>query len=112
VTVKRVVLAVGLAAAILPYFIGLGRTSIVDANEAFYAETPREMIEAGDYINPTFNYEPRFNKPPLSYWIVAGSYEALGISLWSARLPIALGAVESRTVSCRPAFCRRGSACA
>ena len=51
------------------------------------------MIEAGDYVNPTFNYEPRFNKPPLSYWIVAGFYKVFGISVWSARLPIALGAV-------------------
>jgi 4-amino-4-deoxy-L-arabinose transferase-like glycosyltransferase len=90
-TGTRVVLAVALAAAILPYFIGLGTTSIVDANEAYYTETPREMMEAGDCLNPTFNYEPRFNKPPLSYWVVAGFYELFGISLRSARLPIALG---------------------
>ena len=82
-----------LAVAVLPYFINLGATSIIDANEAFYTETPREMIEAGDYLNSTFNYEPRFNKPPLSYWVVAGSYRIFGISLWSARLPTAIGAV-------------------
>jgi 4-amino-4-deoxy-L-arabinose transferase-like glycosyltransferase len=92
-TGTRVMLAAALAAAILPYFIGLGTTSIVDANEAYYTETPREMMEAGDCLNPTFNYEPRFNKPPLSYWVVAGFYELFGISLWSARLPIALGAM-------------------
>ena len=27
--------------AVLPYTLGLGWTSIVDSNEAFYAETPR-----------------------------------------------------------------------
>lgn len=92
-TGKRALLVLALAAAVLPYFVGLGATSIVDANEAYYVETPREMIEAGDYLNPAFNYEPRFNKPPLSYWVVAGFYEAFGTSLWAARVPIALGAL-------------------
>src|SRR3712207_596594 len=80
-----------LALAILPYFIGLGDSSIWDANEALYVETPREMMERGDYVFPTFNYEPRVNKPVLSYWIVAGFYKAFGISVWSERLAIALG---------------------
>jgi 4-amino-4-deoxy-L-arabinose transferase-like glycosyltransferase len=92
-TGTRTVLVLALAAAILPYFVGLGATSIVDANEAYYAETPREMLEAGDCLNPAFNYEPRFNKPPLSYWVVAFFYRMFGVSLWSARLPIALGAM-------------------
>jgi 4-amino-4-deoxy-L-arabinose transferase-like glycosyltransferase len=88
---RRLLLVVLLAAAVVPYFVNLGATSIIDANEAFYSETPREMIEKGDWINSSFNYEPRFNKPPLSYWVVAGFYEAFGVSLGAARLPIALG---------------------
>ena len=56
------------------YFVSLGNSAIWDANEAFYVETPREMLEAHDFLNPTFNYEPRFNKPVLSYWIVAVVY--------------------------------------
>ena len=52
--------------------MSLGNSAIWDANEAFYVETPREMLEAHDFVNPTFNYLPRFNKPVLSYWIVAG----------------------------------------
>ena len=56
-------LIVLLAAAVIPYFVKLDDASIWDANEAFYVETPREMVESGDYINPSFNYEPRFNKP-------------------------------------------------
>jgi 4-amino-4-deoxy-L-arabinose transferase-like glycosyltransferase len=81
-----------LVAAVVPYLLNLGATSIIDANEAFYAETPREMIESGNYISPTFNYEPRLNKPPLSYWVVAGLYRAAGVSLAASRLPIAAGA--------------------
>ena len=90
---RRIVLIVLLVAAVVPYFLNLGATSIIDANEAFYAETPREMIESGDYISPSFNYEPRLNKPPLSYWVVAACYRVAGVSLGASRLPIALGAM-------------------
>ena len=90
---RRLWLFVLLAAAVLPYFIDLGGSSIWDANEAFYVETPREMLQRGDLIGPTFNYQPRFNKPVLSYWIVAVFYKLFGVSVGVQRLPIALGAV-------------------
>src|SRR5829696_2334369 len=75
------------------YFVALGNTAIWDANEAFYVETPREMIEANDFLNPTFNYQPRFNKPVLSYWIVAAGYKAFGVSVTVQRFAIAIGAL-------------------
>ncbi len=87
------VLIVTLALAAAPYFVRLGASSLWDSNEAFYAETPREMIESRDYVNPTFNYRARLNKPPLSYWIVAPFYKTLGVSEASERLPIVLGAM-------------------
>src|SRR6185295_18532157 len=79
--------------AAIPYFTGLGSPSLWDANEAFYTETPREMNESGDLINPTFNYQPRFNKPPLSYWIVALFYKLFGVSASGERLAMALAAM-------------------
>ena len=86
-------LAALLAAVVIPYFLNLGVSSIWDANEAFYAQTPREMIEAGDYVTPSFNFQLRMNKPVLSYWNVAAAYHLFGISEWSERLPIAIGGV-------------------
>jgi 4-amino-4-deoxy-L-arabinose transferase-like glycosyltransferase len=90
---RSLALLVLLIAAILPYFVDLGGSSIWDANEAFYVETPREMLQSGDLISPTFNYLPRLNKPVLSYWIVAAFYKVLGVSIGVQRLPIALGAL-------------------
>src|SRR3954469_17892057 len=84
--------------AVAVYFVALGNSAIWDANEAFYVETPREMIEAHDFVNPTFNYEPRLNKPALSYWIVAGLYKAFGVSVAVQRFGIALRATV--IVSC------------
>jgi 4-amino-4-deoxy-L-arabinose transferase-like glycosyltransferase len=87
------VLIVTLALVLAPYFIRLGASSLWDSNEAFYAEAPREMIESHDYVNPTFNYRPRLNKPPLSYWLVVPFYKLLGTSEAAERLPIVLAAL-------------------
>jgi 4-amino-4-deoxy-L-arabinose transferase-like glycosyltransferase len=82
-----------LALALPVYGLALGANSIWDANEAFYVETPRQMIQSGDYLNPTFNGQPRDNKPVLSYWIVAGFYQAFGESVAVQRAAIACGAL-------------------
>ncbi|HEY3137541.1 MAG TPA: glycosyltransferase family 39 protein [Blastocatellia bacterium] len=86
-------LILALTLALAPYFLRLGASSLWDSNEAFYAETPREMIASGDYVNPTFSYRPRLNKPPLSYWIVVPFYKLFGVSETVERLPIALAAM-------------------
>src|SRR4051812_50061850 len=90
---RRAALFVLLVASILPYFVDLGGSSIWDANEAFYVETPREMLERGDFISPTFNYLPRLNKPVLSYWIVAAFYKVFGVAVGGHRGAAVLRAV-------------------
>ena len=90
---RKTVLMALLVAAALPYFVNLGVSSIWDANEAFYAQTPREMIAAHDYVNPSFNFQLRYNKPVFSYWEVAAAYRVFGVSEWSERLPIAIGGI-------------------
>jgi 4-amino-4-deoxy-L-arabinose transferase-like glycosyltransferase len=82
-----------IAAVALPYFVNLGTSSLWDANESFYAETPREMLESGDYLAPRFNYQPRAQKPPLTYWLILLSYQLLGVSEFAVRLPGALAAL-------------------
>lgn len=78
-----------------PLFVEVTRSTVWDANEAFYAQTPREMVESGDWIHPTFNGRPRVNKPPLSYWLVAVPYTLFGPDLASERLVLALTGVLS-----------------
>ena len=77
----------------IPYFINLGASAIWDGSEAFYAETPREMLASGDWLSPNFNFEPRVNKPPLTYWVVAVSYKIFGVNEFAVRLPGALAAL-------------------
>lgn len=82
-----------LSALSLPYCINLGVSSIWDANEAYYAETPREMLASGDYLAPHFNFEPRTQKPPFTYWAILASYKLLSVNEFAVRLPGAIAAI-------------------
>src|SRR6266550_2785039 len=104
---RKAVLIALLVAAAIPYFVNLGVSSIWDANEAFYAQTPREMLAANDLVNPSFNFQLRYNKPVLSYWEVAAAYSMFGVSERSERLPIALGRLAPRAAAGAPHHHRR-----
>ncbi len=82
-----------LLSLILLYFYKLGFPSIWNPNEAFYAETPREMLEKKEFLTPYFNYEYRFQKPVLMYWLVLPWYTLLGIKETAVRIVSAVAAV-------------------
>ena len=75
------------------FLAGLGRPAIGDSDEAFYAEAGREMVQSGDWLTPHYNYEPRFQKPVLFYWLISATYVAAGIGEAQARLWSALAGV-------------------
>jgi 4-amino-4-deoxy-L-arabinose transferase-like glycosyltransferase len=81
------------ALSALTLFAGLGRPAITDSDEAFYAEAGREMVTGGDWLTPHFNYQNRFQKPILFYWVVSLCYTAAGISEGAARFGSALAGV-------------------
>src|SRR6478735_7628427 len=90
--VHRITLPLILLAA-LAFFAGLGRGAITDADEAFYAEASREMVASGDWITPYYNYEKRFQKPILYYWLTSATYLVTGPTELGARLWAALAGV-------------------
>ena len=67
----------------------MGGLGLTDRDEGSNAEAAREMLETGDWISPTLNYEPRFAKPAFVYWLISGSYNLFGINEFSARFPSA-----------------------
>ena len=77
----------------LTLFLGLGAPAITDSDEAFYAEAAREMVESGDWLTPHFNYEYRWQKPVLYYWLTAATYLVTGPSEFAARFWSALSGV-------------------
>ena len=79
-----------LGICLLTLFAGLGSPAIADSDEAFYAESAREMVESGDWLTPHFNYIYRFEKPVLYYWLAASAYLVAGVGEAAARFPSAL----------------------
>jgi 4-amino-4-deoxy-L-arabinose transferase len=75
------------------FFLGLGRQAITDADEAFYAEASREMVESGDWLTPRFNYQNRWEKPVLYYWLTSATYLVTGSTESAARSWSALSGV-------------------
>jgi 4-amino-4-deoxy-L-arabinose transferase-like glycosyltransferase len=63
------------------------RVPLIDPDEGRYAEIPREMLASGDYVIPHQNGLVYLEKPPLSYWLVAGSFRLFGGTEGAARLP-------------------------
>ena len=90
--VRRSTLPIVLLAA-LSFLAALGRGAISDTDEAFYAEAAREMVESGDWLTPHYNYEPRFQKPVLYYWLTSATFLVTGPTEFSARLWSALAGV-------------------
>jgi 4-amino-4-deoxy-L-arabinose transferase-like glycosyltransferase len=48
------------------------------------------MLRRHDYVTPYINGVRFFDKPPLLYWMAAGSMHLFGIRDWAARLPLAV----------------------
>ncbi len=67
------------------YLVGNDQVSLWDRDEAWYAQTAREMVDRGDYVVPTFNDQPRFRKPVLIYWLIAAAYAVFGDNEFGAR---------------------------
>ncbi len=81
-----------LVGCLVLYFVWLMWVPLTNADEARYVEASREMIESGNYLIPHFNYEPRYQKPILIYWLQTSAMRVFGGSEFAARLPSAVAA--------------------
>ncbi len=83
-----------LAALCLVIFLsGLGNLALTDPDETFYAQTSKEMLEAGDWVTPRIFGEPQYEKPIFHYWLVISSYKIFGVNEFAARFPSAVLAI-------------------
>lgn len=88
-------LALLLGAAGVLFFVGLGRSPLLEPDEGRNAEVAREMLVSGDWITPHFNSFAYLDKPAVYFWMVAASFKTVGISEGAARLPSALMAAAT-----------------
>jgi 4-amino-4-deoxy-L-arabinose transferase-like glycosyltransferase len=93
------VLLLVLACGIALFLWRLGSTGLVDETPPLFAASARAMAETGDWLTPRVNGLPRYDKPPLVYWLMGLGYLVPGQSLWNplgswaASLPSALSSV-------------------
>jgi 4-amino-4-deoxy-L-arabinose transferase-like glycosyltransferase len=84
-----------LLTAVILIFPNLGVPSLWDLDEGNNAEAAREMLDCGNWVVPTFNYQLRVDKPALLYWLQIGAFHLFGINEFAARLPSALAALAT-----------------
>jgi 4-amino-4-deoxy-L-arabinose transferase-like glycosyltransferase len=65
--------------------------------EGRYASVAWEMLRSGNWLVPTQDGLPFFDKPPLYYWLTAMSMEIFGTNAAAARLAPLLGAMLGGT---------------
>ncbi len=71
----------------------LSPPSLMDDVDAVQAQIARNMFASGDWVTARLDGVAYLEKPPLFYWMIAGSYRLFGVHDWAARLPVALSAI-------------------
>ncbi|CCQ57721.1 ArnT family glycosyltransferase [Crocosphaera watsonii] len=77
----------------IAFLVNLGSIGLMDKTEPMFVEAARQMVITGDWVTPYWNGETRFDKPPLTYWLVGLSFKLFGLNEWGARIPSALAAI-------------------
>jgi 4-amino-4-deoxy-L-arabinose transferase-like glycosyltransferase len=61
--------------------------------EIYFMDGARAMVESGDYLVPRYRGEAFFDKPALTYWLMAASFRLFGFTPGAARLVPAVAAL-------------------
>ena len=86
-------------AGLLLFVWRLGMTGLVDETPPLFAASAKAMAETGDWLTPRVNGLPRYDKPPLVYWLMGLGYALPAQDLWNpfgtwaSRLPSALSSI-------------------
>ncbi len=75
------------------YVAGMFTPPLLDDVDTTHAEAAREMVLRHDWVTLYTDGIRYLEKAPLMYWGVAASYKIFGVSDWSTRLPLMLGAL-------------------
>ncbi len=78
---------------ILALTVNIRQRPLIDWDEATYAQVAHEALHSHRIFDLTWNGAPYVKKPPLLFWMVAGSFRLLGESELSARLPSVIAGV-------------------
>lgn len=83
-----------IVAALVLFFVALGRLPLIEPDEGRNAQVAREMLESGGWITPHYNTFTYLDKPVVFFALVAASFRVLGTTEFAARLPSALAGLS------------------
>jgi 4-amino-4-deoxy-L-arabinose transferase-like glycosyltransferase len=101
----------GLAAALLLPRLG---AAPFERAEIYFLDAARGMVESGDWLVPRYRGQPFFDKPALTYWLMAASMSVAGPTAAAGRFVSALAGLGvlaatvwlgSRVLGWRSALC-------
>jgi 4-amino-4-deoxy-L-arabinose transferase-like glycosyltransferase len=81
------------AIAWIVVFWRLGYPTLIDPDEAHYAQLTREMLQSRHWLVPMLDGAPFIDKPVFFHWLQGLSIWILGESEFAVRLPTALAAI-------------------
>src|SRR3984885_8785478 len=74
----------------------------LDRDESRFAQSSRQMVESGNWVDIRFGQVPRYKKPVGIYWLEAAATATAGpfykeprAHIWTYRLPSLLGGVAA-----------------
>lgn len=77
-------------AGVTLFFPFLGQVHLFDWDEINFAESAREMLVSGNFIDVQIDFKAFWEKPPLFIWLQALSMKIFGVNEFAARFPNAL----------------------
>ena len=78
---------------------GLFSLPPLDRDESRFAQSSKQMLETGNFVDIRFGFVPRYKKPVGIYWLQAASTAVAGLGdrshIWTYRLPSFLGGLAA-----------------
>src|SRR5215469_8374800 len=84
---------------LLLWLPGILSLPALDRDESRFAQSSRQMVESGNWVDIRFGQVPRYKKPVGIYWLQASATELTGLvtgrddQIWTYRLPSLLGGI-------------------
>jgi 4-amino-4-deoxy-L-arabinose transferase len=83
---RNLMWAAVLTGLVLISFAGNMNRGLLETTEGRYAECAREMLETGNFLEPTLDYTPHWTKPPMAYWSMTAGMALAGANEPGARM--------------------------
>ncbi|MBI2440414.1 MAG: glycosyltransferase family 39 protein [Lentisphaerae bacterium] len=89
----RNLIGLSLLLIISAFLVVLFYRGLAEPDEGRYAEIAEDMINSGNWLEMRLLMHRYYEKPPLTYWLVATAFHAFGLRDWAARAPLLINGV-------------------